>query len=246
MACSVGRTAAAPRWRPPSWRSRGRGSPNAECAGGRAESQRYVGNARGDGQGQHPDRQRRPALGVRRIRVRRRAHRFGSEDRLVAKRVAILVLAAQKHAPGWARLLLSPSFERRLETRIWRDSGESRASAVDLQCRQGVDVSASMPPWRSTLARVVRRGAAVGVHRAAPCRAREICGISMSEERYFPSSAHTADAWTERICRSRAPAGAAIFSDVVTERRPSAVAAAHCTYPGKLPVWPYTVPQRVL
>ena len=219
MGCAVGRTAAAPRWRPPSWRSRGRGSPNAECAGGRAESQRYVGNARGDGQGQHPHWQRRPALGVRRIRVRRRAHRFGSEDRSVAKRVAIL---------------------------IWRDSGESRASAVDLQCRQGVEVSASMPPWRSTLARVVRRGAAVGVHRAAPCRAREICGISMSEERYFPSSAHTADAWTERICRSRAPAGAAIFSDVVTERRPSAVAAAHCTYPGKLPVWPYTVPQRVL
>jgi hypothetical protein len=38
--------------------------------------------------------------------VRRRAHRFGSEDRLVAKRVAILVLAAQKHAPGWARRMV--------------------------------------------------------------------------------------------------------------------------------------------
>lgn len=60
----------------------------------------------------------------------------------------------------------------------------------------------------------------------------------MSQRRYFPSSAHTADAWTERSCCSRAPVGAAIFSDVVTERRPSAVAAAHCTYPGKLPVWP--------
>src|ERR1035437_3638775 len=61
---------------------------------------------------------------------------------------------------------------------------------------------------------------------------------SRSERCYFPSSAHTADAWAERSCCSRASVGAAIFSVVVTERRPSAVAAAHCTYPGKLPVWP--------
>ncbi len=36
-----------------------------------------------------------------------------------------------------------------------------------------------------------------------------------------------------------------MLSEVVTERLPSAVAAAHCTYPGKLPVWPYTVPHGV-
>ena len=47
--------------------------------------------------------------------------------------------------------------------------------------------------------------------------------------RYLPSSAQTADAWTERSCASRAPVGAAMLSDVVTDRRPSAVAAAHCT-----------------
>jgi len=56
--------------------------------------------------------------------------------------------------------------------------------------------------------------------------------------RYFASSAHTAEAWTDRSCWSRGPDGAAMFSDVVTERRPSAVAAAHWTYPGKFPVWP--------
>ena len=54
----------------------------------------------------------------------------------------------------------------------------------------------------------------------------------------LPSSAQTAAAWSERSCCRRAPVGAAMLSDVVTERRPSAVAAAHCTYPGKLPVWP--------
>jgi hypothetical protein len=46
---------------------------------------------------------------------------------------------------------------------------------------------------------------------------------------HLPSSAQTADAWTERSCASRAPVGAAMLSDVVTDRRPSAVAAAHCT-----------------
>jgi hypothetical protein len=47
--------------------------------------------------------------------------------------------------------------------------------------------------------------------------------------RYLPSSAQTADAWTERSCASRAPVGAAMLSDIVTDRRPLAVAAAHCT-----------------
>ena len=47
--------------------------------------------------------------------------------------------------------------------------------------------------------------------------------------RYLPSSAQTADAWTERNCASKRPVGAAMLSDVVTDRRPSAVAAAHWT-----------------
>jgi len=52
------------------------------------------------------------------------------------------------------------------------------------------------------------------------------CGVA---SRYLPSSAQTTDAWTDRSCASRAPVGAGMFSDVVTDRRPSAVAAAHCT-----------------
>ena len=46
---------------------------------------------------------------------------------------------------------------------------------------------------------------------------------------HFPSSAQTADACTDRSRLSRAPVGAGMFSEVVTERVPSAVAAAHCT-----------------
>lgn len=34
------------------------------------------------------------------------------------------------------------------------------------------------------------------------------------------------------------PVGAGMLSEVVTELLPSAVAAAHWVYPGKLPVWP--------
>ena len=46
---------------------------------------------------------------------------------------------------------------------------------------------------------------------------------------YLPSSAQTAFACTPRSWRSSAPFGAGMFSVVVTERLPSAVAAAHCT-----------------
>src|SRR5262249_11469174 len=46
---------------------------------------------------------------------------------------------------------------------------------------------------------------------------------------YLPSRAQTASAWRERSCCSRAPVGAAMLSEVVTERRRSAVAALHCT-----------------
>jgi hypothetical protein len=58
------------------------------------------------------------------------------------------------------------------------------------------------------------------------------------ERGYFRSRAQTAAACTLLRRASSAPSGAGMLSVVVTERRPSAVAAAHCTYPGKLPVWP--------
>ena len=54
----------------------------------------------------------------------------------------------------------------------------------------------------------------------------------------YLSRAQTAVACTLRMRASSAPVGAGMLSVVVTERRPAAVAAAHCTYPGKSPVWP--------
>jgi hypothetical protein len=45
--------------------------------------------------------------------------------------------------------------------------------------------------------------------------------------RYFPSNAQTADPWKDRNCPSSAPVGGAMLSDVVTDRRPSEVAAIH-------------------
>ncbi len=46
---------------------------------------------------------------------------------------------------------------------------------------------------------------------------------------HLPSSAHTAVAWTPRSWASSSPMGAGMFSDVVTARLPSAVAAANWT-----------------
>ena len=43
------------------------------------------------------------------------------------------------------------------------------------------------------------------------------------------SSAQTASSCTARSRLSSAPSGAGMFSDVVTTRRPSELAAAHCT-----------------
>ena len=60
-------------------------------------------------------------------------------------------------------------------------------------------------------------------------RRRALRRANFRTHAYLPSSAQTALPCRSRSWRSSAPFGAGMFSDVVTERVPSAVDAAHCT-----------------